>query len=79
MFNQNKIRDLKGSVDALKSDVVVLRAENADFRDKITKLVKFLSVERRDVLVPASQGVYFMSYTPATVGWEYVKKEKKRG
>lgn len=78
MFNQTKIRDLQGRIDALKSDVVVLRAENIDFRDKIEKLEKFLCVKRRDVLVPRSVGLFIGSDRPAGVGWEYVKKEKKR-
>lgn len=82
MFNQNKIEKLRDRVYSLETDVMMLRADNkslSDFRDKIEKLEKFLGVKRRDVLVPASKGFYLLSYSPASVGWEYVKKENKHG
>lgn len=82
MFSQNKIKELRDRVGALERTVMLLQADNKELskcEDQIKKLVKFLGVERRDVLVPASQGGCLMAYTPASVGWEYVRKETKRG
>lgn len=79
MFNNEAIRKLQQDVVALNIDHKSLAQENYDLRDRLFKLETFLGVERRDVLVPATKGPYPPWDVPATVGWEYVKKEKKRG